>query len=757
MSDSPSVAAELQAVGDRVRERFQSDRRVLSFAEYLELFGTNPDRYARDATRFVRDAFDHYGSEEVRYPWGAYTRWKLFDLPWERQETASPLVGQEHVQEEIYRALSNFAREGKPNRVVLLHGPNGSAKSTIVGCILRALEDFSQCDDGALYRFYWVFPVQNVTRGPLGFGGDGRSSLHASYAHLPPDQLETKIAVELRDHPLHLLPIAERSAFLKRFPFREPPNRWLAEGELSHKSRQIFEALLAAYRGDFLEVLKHVQVERWFVSRRYRAGAVTLGPQLSVDASERQVTMDRSLASLPASLQAVSLYEVRGDLVDAGGGVLEFSDLLKRPLDAFKYLQLAVESQEVPLGAQNIPLNVVMMGSANELHLDAFREHPEFPSFRGRMDLIRSGYLLSWHQEKKIYDAQIAPQVTRHVAPHATELAALFAVLTRMRKPKAPPASLTPGAAKVEDVPTALVAALNELTALEKADLYATGTPPGRFEDDVRKRLRSNLKALFFEWDSDTVYEGRIGASPRELRTVILDAAQHDGYKCLSPLAVLEELEDLSARRAEFEWLQVEPLPGGYHDIPGFLGALRERLLASYVDEAYAASGLIEEASYEDLFDRYVQNVGAWVKKERIRNRITGDYEEPDEAMMREVERLLGARNGAEEFRRHTIATIAAWAIDHPGQKIEPTVVFPDALRAMKEAIFQGLLSKVALIVRDVAILVREGGDGMDTARKAAATAMISRLSDRYGYCPHCAADLASQLVRTRLRDHLPS
>jgi hypothetical protein len=30
-------------------------------------------------------------------------------------------------------------------------------------------------------------------------------------------------------------------------------------------------------------------------------------------------------------------------------------------------------------------------------------------------------------------------------------------------------------------------------------------------------------------------------------------------------------------------------------------------------------------------------------------------------------------------------------------------------------------------------------------------------LSARYGYCPHCAADLASQLVRTRLRDHLPS
>ena len=49
-------------------------------------------------------------------------------------------------------------------------------------------------------------------------------------------------------------------------------------------------------------------------------------------------------------------------------------DLLKRPLDAFKYLQLSIETGEVSLGAQNLQLNCVMLGSANELHLDAFRE-----------------------------------------------------------------------------------------------------------------------------------------------------------------------------------------------------------------------------------------------------------------------------------------------------------------------------------------------------------------------------------------------
>ena len=52
--------------------------------------------------------------------------------------------------------------------------------------------------------------------------------------------------------------------------------------------------------------------------------------------------------------------------------------------------------------------NSVMIASANEIHLAAFREHPEFPSFRGRMELIRTGYLLDYKAEEKIYDNQVA-------------------------------------------------------------------------------------------------------------------------------------------------------------------------------------------------------------------------------------------------------------------------------------------------------------------------------------------------------------
>jgi predicted Ser/Thr protein kinase len=460
-----------------------------------------------------------------------------------------------------------------------------------------------------------------------------------------------------------------------------------------------------------------------------------------VDAAERQITMDRSLQSLPASLQAITLYEAKGELIDAAGGLLEFSDILKRPLDAFKYLQLSIETGEVALTQQNVQLNCVMMGSANELHLDAFREHPEFASFRGRIELVRTPYLRSYLQEQSIYDAHVAPQVRRHVAPHATMMAAMFAVLTRMRKPNADRYSRSLGSA------------LSSLTAVEKLDLYATGRTPDRLDSDLQKVLRANIRDVWAESDAYPIYEGRVGASPREMRVVLLDAAQSPNYRCLSPLAVLEEIETLCTRKSEFEWLQQEAILGGYHDVKLFQEALTSRLLDTWEHELYASSGLIEDEKYAELFERYVQHVSVWTKKERIRNRVTGEYEEPDEKMMREVERLLDIKGEAHEMRKQMISAIAAWAIDHPGQKVDPSVVFPNNLKRMRDTIFGERRPAVAQRAKDIEVVVRDEGTGLDALRKKNAEATIERLVERYAYCRNCAADAASVLVRRRFQD----
>jgi predicted Ser/Thr protein kinase len=216
MSERSSVAAEIGGVAESVEKRFQKGRRVLSFSEYLDLFASDPVRHARDASRYLRDCFDHYGTVSVEQPWGRFTRWRLFDLPWDPTQAHHALIGQEQVQEEIYRSVSNFVREGRANRLVLLHGPNGSAKSTIVACLMRALEDYSTIDQGMLYRFNWVFPSSKSLRGSLGFGQKEATSTVASFAHLPDDQIDAKLLVEVRDHPLFLIPVAERRALLER-------------------------------------------------------------------------------------------------------------------------------------------------------------------------------------------------------------------------------------------------------------------------------------------------------------------------------------------------------------------------------------------------------------------------------------------------------------------------------------------------------------------------------------------------------------
>jgi predicted Ser/Thr protein kinase len=747
---SRRILEQLSSIARRVQDEFREERRRLSFQEYLELFASAPVRYSRDASRYVRDMFDFYGKQIVERPTGKSTRFSLFDLTFltEGEASREALVGQERIQEEIYRVLCNFVHEGRSNRLLLLHGPNGSAKSTAVACLMRALEDYSLRDEGALYRFHWVFPNQAKLRGSIGFAS--RRAVTAdggSYAHLDEDQIDARLLIEVRDHPLFLIPKPQRVELLERLYAEagatEPPPSWILRGNLSHKSKQVYEALLSSYEGSLDEVLRHVQVERYFISRRYRVGAVTLGPQLSVDAGERQVTADRSLGALPSSLQAVTLFEAFGELVDAAGGILEFSDLLKRPLDAFKYLQITAETGEVSLRSQNIQVNCVLIASGNEVHLGAFRDHPEFQSFRGRLELIKMPYLLSWVDEERIYDAQIVPQVLRHVAPHATQMAAMFAVLTRMRRPN-PDRYEKP----LRDV-------VNELTAVEKLDLYSTGTAPSRLDADTQKLLRGAIPDLFSESEAYPIYEGSVGASPREMRTVLLDAAQNPRFDCLSPLAVLEELDRLCERTNEYIFLQEERLPGGYHDHVLFRSALRERLLSSFEDEFRVASGLVDEMRYNELFDRYIMHVSYWVKSEKLRNPLTGQYEDPDERLMREVEALLGTPDKPEQLRHSLINTIAAWAIDHPGQPIDNSKVFATHIKRMRDAVFAERRVAVARLCRDVVLLVREEGGGLDVTRIAAARAAIEQLRQRYGYEDSSAADAAVALIHERFGDLL--
>jgi predicted Ser/Thr protein kinase len=740
----------LETIRGEVKARFEAQKRVLSFREYLELVQDNPRRYTRDAGRYLKDCMDFFGSYEVEQPTGNLKRWKLFDLEFGLQDSGhhgelrlrDRLAGHEAAQEAFYRVLDGFEREGRANRLLLLHGPNGSAKSTFAACLMRGLEAYSDTDDGALYQFSWIFPRASEGGG-IGFTTAADELGQAeSFAHLPEERIIAKLQSSVREHPLLLLPRDVRQRLIAgAYEAAELPEAapdWVWTSQLARKNQQIFQALLTAYRGDLERVLAHIQVERFYISRRYRVGAVTIGPQMSVDASERQITADRSIESLPASLSALTLFEPFGELVDASGGIVEFSDLLKRPLEAWKYLLLAIENGEVSLQMSNLPINAVMVASSNELHLSAFRQHPEYNSFRGRIVRIRMPYLLDVHREREIYDGQIVPQIPRHVAPHTTYVAALWAVLTRLRKPDA---------SRFADSDLGTIAA--SLAPLEKADLLADGLAPARLEADQVKILMGGVAEVELQGATTSDYEGINGASPREIRMLLLDAAADLQEPCVSPVTFLNRLSEF-CERDDYEFLK-EQSDGLYRDHRAFVDVVKERWLDIVESELRAASGLIDEHSHLGLFDRYVTHVSHWVKKERIFNAVTGQDEDPDVDLMKSVEEKLGA-DDAQSFRNELLSGIAAWAIDHPEQDVEYETLFPRYIEQMRQAYFDERRGQVGEIGRAI-VSVLEEDETLDADLREAAQQALQVLVGVYGYERSSAKVALGALVDARYHD----
>lgn len=728
-----SVDGWLEELGRRSDEQFRRARRILSYGEYLQEVVREPDVHVRDASMWMKDLFEHFGRREVAYPWGSEKRFVLFDQDF--PGGGDPLIGEESVQTEFYRALRGFVRDGRPTRMVLLHGPNGSSKSTFVQCVMRAMEYYSSLEPGARYRYNWVFPHERSGMGTVGFL-EARSRLPdgGSFAHADEADIEVRLSCELRDHPLLLLPRAERHRFLEGLESRREGRvpDLIAHSGLCPKCKLIFDALMASYRGDLRRVLAHVQVERFFVSRGYRRGAVTIGPQVHVDAAERQVTMDRSLSSLPRMLARVSLYEFIGDLVDGSGGLVEFGDLLKRPLEATKYLLGTLETGEVDVGQNILRIDAVIVGTTNEIHLASFRQQPEYLSYLGRLHLVKVPYIMHEPTERSIYAEIVEPRLGSHVAPHAIEIASSWGVLSRLDRPDP------------ENYEEPLASIVGALSVFEKLDFYATGHVPEGLGPDAAAELRKALPVMRAESDQEVACEGILGASPREVKLVLDRANQDSEEACVTAMGVLREIGRLSERIKDFPFLSQEVQEGGYHDDMGFVAGLSERLLDVLEVEALEASGLVTEGGYEDLWHRYVQHATSWVKDEKVKDADTGKTRAPDENLMKEVEAELSITEAPKDFRQGLLNHIAAWAIDHKGQGVDFCLLFAKHMRTLKRRQVEKNLERLATLIEEVVESVEKGTD-------PSSLPLVANLVERNGYCEACAVDTLGFLRANRL------
>src|SRR5262249_62099160 len=98
-------------------------------------------------------------------------------------------------------------------------------------------------------------------------------------------------------------------------------------------------------------------------------------------------------------------------------------------------------------------------------------------------------------------------------------------------------------------------------------------------------------------------------------------------------------------------------------------------------------------------------------KKEKVRDPSTGRLVDPDENMMREVERTLEVSGKADDFRQGLIAKIGAWSLDHRGQKPVMSEIFGDLLRKLRDAYFERHKKTIAKGISELVMLM-SGNEG---------------------------------------------
>ena len=290
--------------------------------------------------------FDHFG-KVIRAGWQAHPTRVLTELAFQRfdrvaEEGASRVIGQEPVHTD-YHAL----------------GPSDQTQQTpastrtqwqfqiLTGPRPRGWPRVYPPNEGAS-PFQLIFPADRHVKPGIGINTySSRPENLTSYAKLPDDEIAARVPCDLKDHPFLLIPIDQRKSFLEKFLGAEQGRQvyerlpqYLARGDLCHRCRQIYDALLISHQGDARKVLQNIQVERLYFSRRYRRGLVTIEPQLHVDAQYQLLTYNKSVSALPSALQNINLFTLTGDLIEEIAESSNFQ-ISKKPIDTFKYLLIA--------------------------------------------------------------------------------------------------------------------------------------------------------------------------------------------------------------------------------------------------------------------------------------------------------------------------------------------------------------------------------------------------------------------------------
>ena len=603
--DSIFEIVERHTDSDKFRQRHWEG----SFAEYLDLVSDNP-RIARNAFQRIHDMIQHFGTERYTYMRNDFVHYKFFDDPFGDGEDA--VYGLDGALMRLVECFKSAAHGyGTDRRILLLHGPVGSSKSTIARLLKKGLEYYSALDEGALYSFSWK--IENES---------GEVEVEDCPMH---------------EEPLKLIPRKARDEVLAMLNADLPDDQHIrVEGDLDPFCRKTFEDLLIRYGGDWKKVLDHVVIRRVILSEKDRVGIGTFQPKDEKNQDSTELTGDinyRKIAQYGSDSDPRA-FNFDGELNIANRGMCEFIEVLKLDV-AFLYDLLGASQEHTikPKKFAQTDIDEVILGHTNEPEYKKLQSNEMMEAFRDRTIKIDVPYNIRLHDEVKIYERDFSKEQVRglHIAPHTVEMAAMWAVLTRLEEPKKA-----------------------GLTLLQKLKLYDGRNIPGFTEDSVK------------ELKEEAPREGMLGVSPRYIQDKISNALvseQAQSERGINPFMVMNELENGLSHHS---LITDEEQKKRYKELLSVVREEYEDILKGEVQRAISA----DEDAITRLCANYIENVRAYTQREKVRNKYTGRDEEPDERLMRSIEEKIEIPDTRkDDFRQEIMNYIGALSLD--GKKFD--------------------------------------------------------------------------------------
>ena len=561
---------------------------------------------------------------------------------------SSQFFGMERPLEKVMRFLRSAAMKGEESRqVLLLLGPVGAGKSALVEHIKRALE---ACE-----------PVYALAGCPI------------------------------REEPLHLIPRSLRDEFTEAYGVK-------IEGDLCPVCRH---RLINEFDGDYTQF----PITQVSFSVRGRKGVGVVPP---MDPN----TQDTSLLIGSEDISKLDLYpeddprvlSLNGAFNVGNRGIVEFVEVFKNEIEFLHTMITATQEKNVPSPGKQamIYFDGVILAHCNEAEWNKFKAEHTNEAILDRIVRVNVPYTLEFEQEVKIYQKLIGrSDFDCHIAPHTLEVAAMFAVLSRL-KPS------------------------NKVDALTKMKIYNGG-------EIVEKGLikKVDIKDLREEVED----EGMTGISTRFVMKAIDAALSDSSKKMITPISirdalvkqVKEQIVNADDRKVYLQFLQK---------------TLHEEYLSLLEKEITKAFVTAYEEQAESLFNNYLDHAEAYVNNTKVKDRVTNEEMEADEKFLATIEEQIGIKGSAKNNFRADI-TSYMFAKLRRGELIDWRSYGP-----LREAIENKLVSSV----RDISRIVTKS-KSRDVKQQKKFNAMVKTLIDDYGYNEDSAEEVIKFASNNLWRD----